>query len=246
MPPYRKSFGIWVPDRSIRDNRGFISPGIIGAVAGSRRRTAAAVGAITQDAVTNNNRSGAFADFTHTQGVLTNGCIHAMVAFTNSAGTPAPSATYNGVTMSRVTWVTRSNTHSVAIFKLDVAGGAPSAAGTNTISATLGGTVSRNAWTVISHNGVLQSTSFAYNQVQQVTVNPSVGVTAASDTELAICCGIWGGAITSSSQSQYQLATMGGYRAPFEYKQGTPATTTFSWVSANTSMAISLTSIKAA
>jgi hypothetical protein len=39
MTPYRKSFGIWVPDRSLRDNRGFISPGVIGAVAGARRRT---------------------------------------------------------------------------------------------------------------------------------------------------------------------------------------------------------------
>lgn len=39
MKPWRKSFGIWVPDRALRDNRGFISPGIIGAVAGARRRT---------------------------------------------------------------------------------------------------------------------------------------------------------------------------------------------------------------
>ena len=41
MPHYRKSFGIWVPDRSLRDNRGFISPGVVGAVAGARRRAAA-------------------------------------------------------------------------------------------------------------------------------------------------------------------------------------------------------------
>jgi hypothetical protein len=41
MNPYRKSFGIWVPDKRLTDNRGFISPGTIGAVAGSRRRTAA-------------------------------------------------------------------------------------------------------------------------------------------------------------------------------------------------------------
>ena len=40
MNPWRKSFGIWVPNRSLRDNRGFISPGTIGAVAGSRRRVA--------------------------------------------------------------------------------------------------------------------------------------------------------------------------------------------------------------
>jgi hypothetical protein len=41
MKPYRKSFGIWVPDRSLTDNRGFISPGVVGAVAGSRRRVVA-------------------------------------------------------------------------------------------------------------------------------------------------------------------------------------------------------------
>lgn len=42
MKPWRKQFGIWVPNRSLRDERGFISPSIIGAVAGSRRRAAAA------------------------------------------------------------------------------------------------------------------------------------------------------------------------------------------------------------
>jgi large repetitive protein len=39
MKPWRKSFGIWVRDRSLTDNRGFISPGVIGAVAGARRRS---------------------------------------------------------------------------------------------------------------------------------------------------------------------------------------------------------------
>jgi hypothetical protein len=39
MNPYRKSFGVWVPDKRLTDNRGFISPGTIGAVAGSRRRS---------------------------------------------------------------------------------------------------------------------------------------------------------------------------------------------------------------
>lgn len=48
MKPYRKSFGIWVPDRSLSDNRGFISPVVVGAVAGSRRRTVA-VGNIVAD-----------------------------------------------------------------------------------------------------------------------------------------------------------------------------------------------------
>lgn len=42
MKPCRKSFGIWVPDKSLSDNRGFISPGVVGAVAGSRRRTSGA------------------------------------------------------------------------------------------------------------------------------------------------------------------------------------------------------------
>lgn len=41
MKPWRKQFGLWVPNRSLADNRGFISPAIVGAVAGSRRRTAA-------------------------------------------------------------------------------------------------------------------------------------------------------------------------------------------------------------
>jgi hypothetical protein len=41
MNPWRKSFGIWVPDRRISDTRGMVGIGIptIGAVAASRRRT---------------------------------------------------------------------------------------------------------------------------------------------------------------------------------------------------------------
>jgi hypothetical protein len=41
MKQYRKNFGIWVPDRSMTDNRGFISamPGVL---AGARRRSGAA------------------------------------------------------------------------------------------------------------------------------------------------------------------------------------------------------------
>jgi hypothetical protein len=41
MNPWRKSFGIWVPDRKLTDTRGMVGIGIpqIGAVAGSRRRT---------------------------------------------------------------------------------------------------------------------------------------------------------------------------------------------------------------
>jgi hypothetical protein len=38
--PWKKNFGLWMPDKDIRDTRGFISPGVIGAVAGARRRTA--------------------------------------------------------------------------------------------------------------------------------------------------------------------------------------------------------------
>jgi hypothetical protein len=41
MKPWRKSFGIWVPDKRLADNRGFINPGVVGAVAGARRRTGA-------------------------------------------------------------------------------------------------------------------------------------------------------------------------------------------------------------
>lgn len=38
MKPWRRQFGIWVPDRSLSDERGFISAGAVGAIAGSRRR----------------------------------------------------------------------------------------------------------------------------------------------------------------------------------------------------------------
>lgn len=39
MKPWRKQFGIWVPDRSLSDKRGFINAGAVGAIAGSRRRS---------------------------------------------------------------------------------------------------------------------------------------------------------------------------------------------------------------
>lgn len=59
MKPYRKSLGIWGPDKRLTDNRGFISPGIVGAVAGSRRRTGGGGGgSIAFDAATNGQSSG--------------------------------------------------------------------------------------------------------------------------------------------------------------------------------------------
>lgn len=39
MKSWRKQFGIWVPDRKLSDERGFINPGVVGAIAGNRRRS---------------------------------------------------------------------------------------------------------------------------------------------------------------------------------------------------------------
>lgn len=51
MKPWRKQFGIWVPDRSLSDDRGFINAGAIGAIAGSRRRTSASYDPATDSSV---------------------------------------------------------------------------------------------------------------------------------------------------------------------------------------------------
>lgn len=177
MKPWRKQFGIWVPDRSLTDNRGFISPAIVGAVAGSRRRSTGGGGiSLVASVAAGSSGGGGFTSSAiNTSGA---GLIVACLASYSSPSEPSLSDAYSN-TYTQLTAVITGAVRLRIFYKQT-----PSVGGSHTFTITGSGTYA-NFFAAAYTQGIYESQNTG--TASGTTIQPG-SVTPSVDGALLITC----------------------------------------------------------